>query len=159
MAVKKDLKKETKNNKQIETINKNDIVTISYKLYDSKGNLVDESPEDHPLILQYGKTIINKILETKLKGKKVGDEVEIKQKLKTKAPTIEITLDDLDEDKIHNYEEGELIELDVGGKPNLFIVEKFDLQAGRLFVKHKNPFEGTTLINVITIEKIVKNKK
>jgi FKBP-type peptidyl-prolyl cis-trans isomerase 2 len=153
------VKKETKDNKQKEIIEKNDIVTISYKLYDSQGNLIDESPEDHPLILQYGKTVINKILEKKLKGKKVHDEIEIKQKLKTKAPLIEITLDDLDDEKFHDYKEGELIELNVTGKPSLFVVEKFDMQTGRLFVRHKNPFEGTTLTNVITVEKIVKNKK
>jgi len=149
------IEKENKTVKE-KGIAKNDIVTISYKLYDANDELVDESQKEQPLILQYGKTIVNKELEKKLKGKKVGDKIEIKQKLKTEAPLIELTLDDLDEDKFHNYNEGELIELEVNGKPNLFLVEKFDMQAGKMFVRHKNPYEGTTLTNVITIEKIVK---
>lgn len=153
MVVKKEIKKENKTG-----IKKDDIVTLSYKLYDSKGNLIDESQEQQPLYLQYGKTIINKELEKKLKGKKVGDEIELKQNFKTKAPTIELTLDDLDEEKFHNYEKGDIIEMTQNEKPAFFVVEKFDLQAGRLFVKYTNPYEGTTLTNVIKIENI-KNQK
>lgn len=148
-----------KKNKTNDVIEKNDIVTLSYLLLDDKDNVVDESSEDKPLVLQYGKTSISKELEKKLKGKKVNDVIEIKQKFKTKAPLIELTLDDLDEDQFYNFKEGEVIELTIGDKPSFFTVEKFDLQAGRAFVRYKNPFEGAILTNKIIIEKIKKYKK
>lgn len=150
------IKKNVKNDSEKQIIEKNDLVTISYKLIDAKGNIVDESHESQPLHLQYGKTIINKELEKKLKGKSVGDEIIIKQEFKTKSPIIELTLDDLDEDEFHSYEKGEIIELTQNDKPAFFIVERFNLQDGKLFVRYKPPYEGSTLTNKIKIEKIIK---
>ena len=144
----------TKNDSNKLKIQKNDIVTLSYKLCDNKGNIVDESFPEQPLYLQYGKTIINKELEKKLKGKSVNDIIELKQKFATESPTIELTLDGLDDEKFHSYEKNDVIEMEQNGKINYFIVEKFDLQAGKLFVKYKHPYEGSTLINKIKIENI-----
>ena len=81
-------KKSTSTTKGIE---KNDIVTLSYMLVDNKDNVVDCSDKEKPLHLQYGKTSINKELENKLKGKKEGDTIELKQKFNSKAPLIELT--------------------------------------------------------------------
>jgi len=149
------LKKETQPNKE-KCIDKNDIVTLSYKLYDSKNNLVDNSYPEQPLILQYGKTNINKELEKKLKGKKVGDEIEIKQQLKTKAPTIEINNNDLEEEDIENLNEGQDLQLNISGKETLFVVEKIDTKKGSILLRYKNPYENETLTNKIKIEKIIK---
>ncbi len=140
-------------------IEKNDIVTLSYMLVDEKDNVVDCSTEEQPLVLQYGKTIINKELEKQLKGKKVNDIIILKQALKTNAPLIELTLDDLDDENVYEFQEGQTIELTITEKPNLFVIEKLDVQAGRFFVRYKNPYEGSILKNIIKIEKIRKHKK
>ncbi len=135
-------------------IEKNSIVTISYKLYDSKGKVVDESYPQQPLILQYGKTSINKELEKKLKGKIVGDVIELKQKINTKSPTLEMDFDDFADDDAIEFEEDQIIELNLQNKIQLFVIEKIDNTTGKLYVKHYNPYNNQTLINKIKIEKI-----
>lgn len=135
-------------------IEKNSIVTISYKLYDSKGKVVDESYPQQPLILQYGKTSINKDLEKKLLGKTVGEEIEMKQKINTKSPTIEMDFDDFAEDEALEFEENQIIELNSQNKIQLFVIEKIDNTTGKLYIKHYNPYNNQTLINKIKIEKI-----
>jgi FKBP-type peptidyl-prolyl cis-trans isomerase 2 len=138
----------------IKKIEKNSIVTLSYKLYDSKGKVVDESYPQQPLILQYGKTKINSNLEKKLLGKTVGDVIELKQKINTKSPTIEMDFDDFAEDEALEFEENQIIELNLQNKIQLFTIEKIDNTTGKLYVKHYNPYNNQTLINKIKIEKI-----
>ena len=138
----------------IKKIEKNSIVTLSYKLYDSKGKVVDESYPQQPLILQYGKTKINKELDKKLKGKSVGEIIELKQKINTKSPTIEMDFDDFAEDEALEFEENQIIELNLQNKIQLFTIEKIDNTTGKLYVKHYNPYNNQTLINKIKIEKI-----
>jgi len=135
-------------------IEKGDIVTISYKLYDNKKTLVDVSEEN--LLLHYGTTVINKELEKKLKGKSIGETIEIKQEFKTKAPLIELTFDDLDDENTHEYKEGEVIELSTKGKTSLFIIEKINNVTGIMHVRYKNPFDNTMLTNKIKIVDIKK---
>lgn len=138
----------------IKKIEKNSIVTISYKLLDSKGKIVDESYPQQPLTLQYGKTKINNELEKKLLGKTIGDEIELKQKIETESPTLEMDFDDFAEDEALEFEENQIIELNLQNKIQLFVIEKIDNTTGKLYVKHYNPYNNQTLINKIKIEKI-----
>ncbi|PIU21989.1 MAG: hypothetical protein COT14_03260 [Candidatus Diapherotrites archaeon CG08_land_8_20_14_0_20_30_16] len=140
-------------------IEKGDIVTLSYKLYDSTKKLIDECKEQQPLVIQYGKTVINKDLHKKLMGKKICDTVEIKQKLKTKPPLINIDFDNLEEEDQEQLETGQIIELNIKDKRNLFIVEKINLETGTILLKYKNPYENQTLTNIVKIEKIKKKVK
>jgi len=149
------IKKELKNTKD-KIIEKNDIVTLSYKLYDAKGKIIDQSYPEQPLVLQYLKTNINKELEKQLKGKTVGTIINIKQKIISKAPEIEVSYDDLDEEDLENIHEGQELELSVAGKTNLFIVEKLSKTTATALLRYKNPYEGTTVTNKIKIEKILK---
>lgn len=138
----------------IKKIKKNSIVTLSYKLYDAKGKVVDNSYPQQPLILEYGKTNINKELEKKLKDKQVGDVIEIKQKINTKSPTIELDFDDFVDESTLDFEENQIIELNIENKVQLFVIEKIDNTTGKLYVKYYNPYNNQTLINKIKIEKI-----
>lgn len=135
-------------------IEKKSIVTISYKLYDSKGKIVDESYPQQPLILQYGKSKINKELEKKLLGKTVGEVIELKQKIETESPTLELDFDDFEDEEAVEFEEGQIIELNLQNKIQLFVIEKIDNTTGKLYVKHYNPYNNQTLINKIKVEKI-----
>lgn len=59
----------------METIQKNTLVSISLKLEDGNGNLVDES--DEVMYLQGGYKQIFQKLEDALEGKKVGDSFDL----------------------------------------------------------------------------------
>ena len=133
----------------IKKIKKNSIVTLSYKLYDAKGKVVDNSYPQQPLILEYGKTNINKELEKKLKDKQVGDVIEIKQKINTKSPTIELDFDDFVDESTLDFEENQIIELNIENKVQLFVIEKIDNTTGKLYVKYYNLYNNQTLINKI----------
>ncbi len=132
-------------------IKKGDIVYLSYKLY-SNTKIVDESKEQ--LILEYGKTNINKELEKKLLGKNVGDMIEIKQKFISNSPTIDLDLDSLDEDTLTQLKEDSIIEINLKGKTNLFFVKQINENNNSVSLQYYNPYENKILINKIKIEKI-----
>ena len=136
-------------------VEKGSIVYLSYKLYSNK-KLIDESKTN--LLLEYGKTIINKNLEKKLLGKTVGDIIELKQKLKTNAPTIEFDISSFDDETAEEFKENHIIEIIIKDKKNLFLVEKLEPENDKVFLKFQNPFENKVLINKIKIEKIEKKK-
>lgn len=134
-------------------IKKGSIIYLSYKLY-FENKVVDESKDF--LILEYGKTKINKELEKKLLNKNIGDIIEIKQKFNSNSPKIDLDLESLDEDTLENLKEDNIIEIKIKDKINLFVVKEIDENKGIVSLQYYNPYENKTLINKIKIEKIEK---
>lgn len=132
-------------------IKKGSIVYLSYKLY-FENKVVDESKDF--LILEYGKTKINKELKKKILNKNVGDIIEIKQKFNSNSPKIDLDLESLDEDTLENLKEDNIIEIKIKDKINLFIVKEIYENKGIVSLQYYNPYENKTLINKIKIEKI-----
>lgn len=58
-------------------IAKDCIVTISYELTNDKGELMDRSPDDEPLVYLHGAAGVLPVLENELEGKSAGEEFDL----------------------------------------------------------------------------------
>jgi FKBP-type peptidyl-prolyl cis-trans isomerase SlyD len=58
-------------------ITSENVVTIHYTLRSPEGEIIDQSPSDHPLVYLHGANTIIPGLESALEGKAVGDQFDV----------------------------------------------------------------------------------
>jgi FKBP-type peptidyl-prolyl cis-trans isomerase SlyD len=60
-----------------ESVQKDSVVTFNYKLRDEQGNIIEESPEGHPVAVLHGHGSIVRGLDTALANHVVGDKFSV----------------------------------------------------------------------------------
>jgi len=140
----------TKKNK----IEKGKLVILEYETY-VDGKLIDSSKLHKPLEIVYGFTKIYKGLEDALKDKSEGDSFEIKQKVNSKPITIELPLDNFDDQTIEIIQNNKYFEFGTDeGRTFFFEVLKVNLNKNTALLKYYDPLEGKTLVQKIKIKEV-----
>lgn len=145
-------------------ISKNSVVTLSYRVVDKKGNLLDTG--DEPLIYLHGGygDIFTKV-EQALEGKDVGDEIEVTLLAKESFGEFDESLivthprAEFDE-HIHEGEQfEEIIEDELSGEEESIIYLVKEVTPEYVILDGNHPFAGTDVVFHAIIADVRKARK
>ena len=124
-------------------IEKNTVVSLSYKMYDEKNNLIDQTVDEPMVYLHGGYDGIFPVVEEALHGKNIGDTIDIHLSVEDAFGEIDpdlIRMEDINNlpepPKVGMFFEGE----DADGEVGLYCIT--DIADGKAVLDGNHPFAG-----------------
>ncbi|MDH5631436.1 MAG: FKBP-type peptidyl-prolyl cis-trans isomerase [Gammaproteobacteria bacterium] len=138
-------------------VEKNKVVSVSYTLYDEKGDIFEYTDLPVSYLHGSGKDLFDKI-ETALTGKKVGDEVKITlppaDGFGNHDPGLTFT-DNLDNVPLEIRRLGQEVEAqNASGEIMKFVVTDINTEANTLTVDGNHPLAGQTVLFKVVVKDI-----